>query len=309
MININKTFAVALAIVLFAPVFAFAEPTVSDAGNAGTQAVASAPAVTDAGNASVSAPSVTDQGNASVTTSSNTPSVTDQGNAAVSTPANTPSVTDQGNAAVVSSGNTNTGGNTGGSTGGSTGGGSSANNVGSGSGFSTGGGSSILVNTVTSNNCAYITDYLRFGGNNSVSEVTKLQTFLKTVEGLNVDINGKYDTKTVEAVKAFQTKYLNETMIPWGVKNPSGEVYFTTKNKINEIYCKTKISLTDSQKSEIAKYKLSLVTGSESTNTNSDNASTTVGISNGSSTDQTATVSNASFVSRCWKFIKKLFGR
>lgn len=309
MININKTFAVALAIVLFAPVFAFAEPTVSDAGNAGTQAVASAPAVTDAGNASVSAPSVTDQGNASVTTSSNTPSVTDQGNAAVSTPANTPSVTDQGNAAVVSSGNTNTGGNTGGSTGGSTGGGGPIGNVSSGTGFVGTGGSILVSDLSKSGTCAYITDYLRFGGNNSVSEVTKLQTFLKTVEGLNVDINGKYDTKTVEAVKAFQTKYLNETMIPWGVKNPSGEVYFTTKNKINEIYCKTKISLTDSQKSEIAKYKLSLVTGSESTNTNSDNASTTVGINNGSSTDQTATVSNASFVSRFWKFIKKLFGR
>lgn len=291
MININKTFAVALAIVLLAPVFAFAEPTVSDAGNAGTQAVASAPSVTDSGNASVSAPSVTDQGNASVTTSSNTPSVTDQGNAA-----------------VVSSGSSNGGSNGGsnGSTGGNNGG---ANNVGSGSGFTTSGGSSILVNTIKPNNsCAYITDYMKSGKQNSISEVTKLQTFLKTVEGLNVDINGKYDEKTVNAVKAFQTKYINDTMVPWGVNTPSGEVYFTTKNKINEIYCKTKISLTDSQKSEIAKYKVSLLTG-QSSDTNSDNASTTVGINNGSSTDQTATVSNASFVSRFWKFVKKIFGR
>ncbi len=331
--NINKTFAVALAVIFLVPAVSFAEPSVSDSGNAGTAVVVSAPTVSDPGNAAVtttaSTPSVTDSGNSAVTASAGTPGVTNSGNgavttganephttsggnSAVTTGANTPSVTNQGNAAVITPSNTNTGGNggnTGGGSGGSLGGG---NNVGSGSGM--GGGPISFITSLPKNvnGCVYITEYLKFGGNNSSTEVTKLQTFLKNVEGLNVDINGNFDNKTLEAVKAFQEKYVADTMLPWGVTTPTGEVYLTTQKKINEIYCKAQFPLSAEQNSQIEKYKLALANGTAleiGSNTNDDTSSTTVGITDSTSSDQTAAAGDTSFLSRFWNFIKRLFGR
>ena len=115
------------------------------------------------------------------------------------------------------------------------------------------------ANICKENNIGFIdlagNSYLKFGSNNPVSEVTKLQSFLKNVEGLNVDINGIFDTKTVEAVKAFQTKYANEVMTPWGMTVPTGNVYITTKQKIDEISCNMKLSLTSDKLAEINNYK------------------------------------------------------
>jgi hypothetical protein len=327
--NINKTFAVALAVVFLVPAVSFAEPSVSDGGNAGTAAVVSAPTVSDPGNAAVTTavntpsvsdsgnsavtstagtPGVTNSGNGAVTTGSNDPHTTSGGNAAVTTGANTPSVTDQGNAAVntpSTPSNPNTGGNNG-NTGGGSGGG---NNVGSGSGMG-GGPISFISLPKNVNGCVYITEYLKFGGNNSSTEVTKLQTFLKNVEGLNVDINGNFDNKTLEAVKAFQEKYVADTMLPWGVTTPTGEVYLTTQKKINEIYCKAQFPLTAEQNSQIEKYKLALANGiAPEIGSNDDTSSTTVGITDSTSSDQTAAAGDTSFLSRLWNFIKRLFGR
>ncbi len=190
-------------------------------------------------------------------------------------------------------------------------------NTSSGSGSSSGGhsGRSVLL---LNNTCPLFNSYLKFGSNNPVSEVTKLQSFLKNVEGLNVDINGIFDTKTVEAVKAFQTKYANEVMTPWGMTVPTGNVYITTKQKIDEISCNMKLSLTSDKLAEINNYKNgisttdSTVIDSNSTDSNDsiDNNGTTSSPEVGASTDnndQTAAVVKTSLWSRIWNAIKNIF--
>ena len=198
-----------------------------------------------------------------------------------------------------------TGGNT-------TGGGST-----SGGSHSSGGtGYAVLWNNTT---CPYLNSYLKFGANNSASEVTKLQTFLKNVEKIDVNINGIFDMKTVEAVKAFQLKYKDEIMAPWGITIPTGNVYFTTKMKIDEVYCNMNLSLTSDKLAEIRDYKNGSIDNStviENTDVNIDvdtdntnNGSTNspeVGQSN-DNTDQTASVVKTSLWSRIWKAIMSIF--
>ena len=103
--------------------------------------------------------------------------------------------------------------------------------------------------------CTYIKDYLNIKSSNDPAEVTKLQTFMNEVEGIEVGINGIFDQATLAAVKAFQTKYLDDVMVPWGLQTASGIVSYTTKKKINEIYCKTTFSLTPEQLAAIERYK------------------------------------------------------
>lgn len=103
--------------------------------------------------------------------------------------------------------------------------------------------------------CTYINDYLTYGSANNSTEVTKLQSFLKETENINVDVNGTFDQKTFNAVKAFQVKYSNDILAPWGQTIPSGRVFYTTKKKINEIFCKTNFALTPAQLAEIATVK------------------------------------------------------
>ncbi|MDQ5893003.1 MAG: hypothetical protein QG640_13 [Patescibacteria group bacterium] len=119
---------------------------------------------------------------------------------------------------------------------------------------------SIALPTLTSiESCTYINDYLNIKSNNNPIEVTKLQTFLLNTEGIDVEINGIFDQVTFDAVRAFQTKYLNDIMIPWGLETASGVVSYTTKKKINEIYCKSTFALTPAQLAAIENYKRSLI--------------------------------------------------
>jgi hypothetical protein len=108
--------------------------------------------------------------------------------------------------------------------------------------------------------CTYLNDYLSLAGSNNPVEVTKLQQFLNTYEGFNLAITGVYDEATFNAVKAFQAKYINETMAPWGWKVGSGIVSFTTKKKINEIYCKSNFNLDPELLARIQAYKIRLLT-------------------------------------------------
>ena len=135
----------------------------------------------------------------------------------------------------------------------------------------------------------------------------------KQLEKLNVDITGIFDTKTVEAVKAFQTKYASEVMTPWGMTVPTGNVYITTKQKIDEISCNMKLSLTSDKLAEINNYKNGISTiDSNSTNSNDsiDNNGTISSPEVGASTDnndQTAAVVKTSLWSRIWKAITSIF--
>ena len=139
------------------------------------------------------------------------------------------------------------------------------------SGTSGGGSSRIILNPVVTlsaptstdvgGSCTYINDYLNIKSDkNDPGEVTKLQEFLKNIEGMNVTVNGIFDQATLNAVKSFQAKYLSETMTPWGLQTASGIVSYTTKKKINEIYCKSIVSLTPEQLATIRSYKARLLT-------------------------------------------------
>ena len=111
--------------------------------------------------------------------------------------------------------------------------------------------------------CSYINDYLSIKSNNNPTEVTKLQIFLVNTEEMNISVNGIFDQNTFDAVKAFQTKYLDEVMLPWGLQTATGVVSYTTKKKINEIYCKTTFSLTPEQLAAIERYRTSLGSSEE----------------------------------------------
>ncbi len=174
----------------------------------------------------------------------------------------------------------------------------------------------VVINSATTS-CPLITSYLKFGGNNDSSQVAKLQIFLKNSQNLDVDVNGTFDIKTEAAVKAFQTKYMSDTMGPWGATQGSGFVYITTEKKINELACNSPLTLSASDSAIIDAYK----------NGQSNGDNTTVGVgptvpgsidasktvlgpeigSNGATSSNTASVVNASVLQRLWSFIKNIF--
>jgi hypothetical protein len=162
--------------------------------------------------------------------------------------------------------------------------------------------------------CSYLTAYMKFGAINDSAEVTKLQKFLKNMEELDVDVNGEFDQKTLDAVKAFQAKYLADVMGPWGSKNPTGQVYFTTKKKIDEIVCKANFSLTAGQLAQIAAYRNGVANGTITTDSEgniistSTNATSTEVGTNGTDGSQVAGAAGTSFFSKIWSFIKWIFG-
>ncbi len=84
----------------------------------------------------------------------------------------------------------------------------------------------------------YLKKYIRFGGDNDMAEVRKLQRFLVQYEGVtDLTETGAYDESTQGAVFRFQQKYRRDILGPWNRSAPTGYVYKTTLKKINEIYC------------------------------------------------------------------------
>lgn len=331
--NINKTIAILIAVAFLTPAVTFAEPSVSDSGSSAAAVTVSVPRVTDSGNSSVSvsvsvpsttdsgnsavsAPSTTNQGNSGTTASVSTPSTTDQGNSAVSSSnTSTPSTTDQGNSAVSSNPNTSSSSN-GGSSSRSNGGSSSR------SGGRSGSVSYVAGIPVNNSGCPYITSYMKMDNVNDSTQVTKLQTFLKINERLNLDINGKFDKKTHDAVMAFQTKYANDILLPWGGAKATGHVFYTTQKKINELVCKTPVTLTSGQLKAIEAFKsgkneeavkAETANGDIIINSDSNSSSTPVvvpevGKNTSTSDTQTASAVKVSVGSKVWSFVKWLFG-
>ncbi len=104
--------------------------------------------------------------------------------------------------------------------------------------------------------CEYLKEYLRIGVNNNPTEVTKLQLFLKNYEGAtNLAVTGFFDTTTDTAVRSFQDKYKRDVLDTWNLPSNTGYVYYTTKKKINEIYCQREFPLTIEQKNEITSFR------------------------------------------------------
>jgi hypothetical protein len=85
---------------------------------------------------------------------------------------------------------------------------------------------------------------MKRGRINDPVEVAKLQAFFKNSQELDVDVNGTFDQKTEDAVSAFQSAYVETVLRPWGATLPSGEVYITTRKKVNELACGQPFTLT-----------------------------------------------------------------
>lgn len=97
----------------------------------------------------------------------------------------------------------------------------------------------VCATPVIENGCdQYLTQFIHSGGNNDPEEVKKLQIFLWHYEGFTeVEVSGNFDWNTYLAVVAFQERYADEILQPWGMSKGSGWVYITTLKKINELYC------------------------------------------------------------------------
>jgi hypothetical protein len=183
------------------------------------------------------------------------------------------------------------------------------------SGFVSGGGSGSSLPS----SCPLITTFMKIGDNNDRNDVLRLQGFLLNTEHFDVDVNGIFDQKTDAAVKAFQAKYLNETMGPWHVTTPTGYVYIATKKKINEIACNSSLIFTSDEQAIIDAYlhqgqgnQVGTNNGATGTSTPDNSAptgSTTpiIGQTGGTNTDLTGAAVNSSVFSRFWNFLKNIF--
>jgi hypothetical protein len=357
--NIKNGVATAFILgALLVPAFAFAQAPITSGGNlggvvtnvspttaggnTGSAVTNTAPASTggNIGGAVTNTPPGTAGGNtgSAVTNTSpataggntgsgvtNTAPATAGGNTGAAVPQATPPATAGGNTGSAVT-NTPPATNGGGST--PTGTGNSAPNVSVGSGGSSGASGSALVLPVLTNigDCDYLGSYMKAGKANVYADVIKLQNFLNTYEGMNVFVTGQYDAQTIAAVNAFQVKYTDDVLLPWGVSTPTSQVYYTTSKKINEIFCKKSFALTPAQLAEITAYRTSLqnrtvdMTQDVGTNETSGTGSVVVGTTGtDTSTDVTSTttthdtqvaaVAKTSIFSKIWNFIKRIFGR
>jgi peptidoglycan/xylan/chitin deacetylase (PgdA/CDA1 family) len=83
-----------------------------------------------------------------------------------------------------------------------------------------------------------LTKDLKFHGpKNDESQVKKLQLFLNSHLGTKLPTTGLYGTLTRDAVNKFQIKYKENILTPLKLKNPTGNVYSSTRKTINSINC------------------------------------------------------------------------
>jgi len=72
-------------------------------------------------------------------------------------------------------------------------------------------------------------------GTNLTSDVKELQKCLARVVMPDLDANGNFGDKTLEAVKLFQEKYRADILDPQGIKDANGEVKPATREKLNRV--------------------------------------------------------------------------
>ncbi len=85
---------------------------------------------------------------------------------------------------------------------------------------------------------ALIHTYMRKGKKNDAAEVKLLQTFLNTHMNAGLPVSGVFGSMTDKAVRAFQQKYAEQVLTPWGLNAPTGFVYRTTQRWVNLMHCK-----------------------------------------------------------------------
>jgi hypothetical protein len=84
--------------------------------------------------------------------------------------------------------------------------------------------------------CPMFTQYLKKGmrdGNNGISEVSKVQSFLAKKLGKVISIDGTFGKQTYNAVKAYQTLYREQVLTPWGLSGPTGWWYQSSRSYAN----------------------------------------------------------------------------
>jgi peptidoglycan hydrolase-like protein with peptidoglycan-binding domain len=81
-----------------------------------------------------------------------------------------------------------------------------------------------------------LVDNLRMGRANDLAEVMELQAFLNT-QGAQLPTTGFFGPMTTAAVNAFQRTYASEILAPLGLSAPTGNVYSSTRQKINTLAC------------------------------------------------------------------------
>jgi hypothetical protein len=327
--NMIKKLAIFIAIstLVLTPVLALAQPATTDSGSTASASpspsLPTSPSGSTANSTGETAPRTTNSGSSVTPTATNLPT-SPSGSTVATNPNDAPLTTGSGSTAATNSGapaTTNSGSTAATPTptpnppaptntpGGSSSGSSSSSSGGSSGGFYSSGGSNAF--------CPLITSYLKMGAINNSTDVMKLQVFLKNHEGLNVDINGIFDQKTLNAVKVFQTKYQSTILGPWGSLDATGYVYITTLKKINELSCTIPLALTASDLAIINKFKLNQNSVASDSSIDQSNTGTIIAVANdttgnnvvvltGSSTDNTAAVNQASVLSRFWQFVKNI---
>jgi len=116
----------------------------------------------------------------------------------------------------------------------------------------------MVLGLATSTECTpYLNSFLKYDQTNNVEDVRRLQTFLSEQNSLSTPITGYFDQNTAEAVKAFQLEHREHILSPWGLTQPTGHVYYTTRKTINEIKCANQrnFPFTIAQLTEIEQYK------------------------------------------------------
>jgi len=104
--------------------------------------------------------------------------------------------------------------------------------------------------------CNPFKSFIKLGGNNDPAEVMKLERFLNEHEGEKLEIDGVYELEDFQAVARFQKKHYNAVLDPWGIKDPTGYFYITTRKKANEIECPTmSFPLTEKEQNEVDWYR------------------------------------------------------
>lgn len=82
-----------------------------------------------------------------------------------------------------------------------------------------------------------VTSAIWLWSENKEEEVKNLERFLNRIQSWSLIVDGVYGQDDFEAVKKFQLTYKKDILDPWNIEKPTGYVYKTTIQKINEIHC------------------------------------------------------------------------
>lgn len=114
------------------------------------------------------------------------------------------------------------------------------------------------INPIEIISCPAVTTFIRLGAANNSNEVANVQSILKNIEQMHVEVTGHFDVNTEDAVKLFQRKYMSEIMAPWGATRSSGIINITTAKKLNHVGCLIPMTLNAGELDAMNRYRANL---------------------------------------------------